>query len=47
MRQGMEPMKHSRSPNKGLMCVKGKKGQKWHDLARQSRREAKRREREW
>lgn len=45
MKQGMEPMKHSRSPKKGLLG--GKKAKKWHDLARQSRREAKRREREW
>ena len=45
MRQGMEPMKHQPRPKKGLLG--SRKWEKQQTLKRQSRREAKFREREW
>ena len=48
MKQGMEPMKHQRSPRKGLLG--SRKWEKQQTLKQQSRREQKRRERgerEW
>ena len=41
----MSPMKHSRDPYK--VRQGNRQGQKKHDQWKQSRREAKRREREW